>query len=212
MPFEANASASASASASLGPGGVSASASASASASLGLGERKGNSSGSQPTGKDVAENLLPPLIPFRFQVRFRKSGTEAHKGSEVSVCSGAFAECTGLEATMEPKVIKAGGVNYGAAQRAGQVTFATVILKRGMTSTRDLWKWFHTVAAGGYAYRMDVEIDVQNASGTTVLSWGLEGCLPVKFKAADLNAKGTDVAIEELHLAHEGLTLISPKV
>jgi hypothetical protein len=32
----------------------------------------------------------------------------------------------------------------------------------------------------------------------------------VKFKAADLNARGTEVGIEELHLAHEGLTLIAP--
>jgi hypothetical protein len=31
--------------------------------------------------------------------------------------------------------------------------------------------------------------------------------MPVKFKAADLNAKGTDIGIEELHLAHEGLRL-----
>jgi hypothetical protein len=29
--------------------------------------------------------------------------------------------------------------------------------------------------------------------------------MPVKFRAGDLNARGTDVAIEELHLAHEGL-------
>jgi hypothetical protein len=35
----------------------------------------------------------------------------------------------------------------------------------------------------------------------------------VKFKAADLNAKNTEVGIEELHLAHEGLTLLpDPKV
>jgi hypothetical protein len=29
--------------------------------------------------------------------------------------------------------------------------------------------------------------------------------MPVKFKFADLNAKGTEVGIEELHLVHEGL-------
>jgi hypothetical protein len=31
----------------------------------------------------------------------------------------------------------------------------------------------------------------------------------VKFKATDLNAKGSEIGIEELHLAHEGLRLIS---
>lgn len=205
MPFDASFNASASASASASGVG----ASASASASLGLGSRAGNTSGAQPKGKDIAENLLPPLIPFRFQVRFRQAGVQAHQGSEVAVCSGAFAECSGLEATMEPKVIKAGGMNYGAAQRVGQVSFATVVLKRGMTSTRDLWKWFSTVATGGYAHRMDVEVDMQDAAGKTVLTWGLQACMPVKFKAADLNAKGSEIAIEELHLVHEGLTLLS---
>ena len=33
--------------------------------------------------------------------------------------------------------------------------------------------------------------------------------MPVKFKAADLNAKGSEIGIEELHLAHEGLVLVS---
>lgn len=212
MPFDAQFAAGASASASAGVGaGVGMGASASASASLGLGERGSHSAGAQAQGRDVAENLLPPLIPFRFHVRFRQASDGAQQGNEVDICSGAFAECTGLEATMEPKQIRAGGMNYGAAQRVGQVSFATVILKRGMTSTRHLWKWFQMVSAdGAYATRMDVEIDVQNAAGETVLTWGLSQCLPVKFKAADLNAKGTEVAVEELHLVHEGLRLVAP--
>lgn len=147
-----------------------------------------------------------PLHVFRFHVRFRR----ASGGSgPVEVCAGAFAECTGLEATMEPKVIKAGGANYGAYQRPGPVTFATVVLKRGMTANRDLFKWFQLVNGGAYAYRLSAEIDMQNAEGTTVVTWGLDHCMPVKFKAADLNAKGTEVGIEELHLAHEGLRLIA---
>jgi len=49
---------------------------------------------------------------------------------------------------MEVKVIKEGGRNYGVIQRSGLVTFATVVLKRGMTTTRDLYKWFELVAMG----------------------------------------------------------------
>ena len=159
--------------------------------------------GPAPSEPDLPENRLPPLQVFRFQLSFKRAG------DPVQMCSGAFSECTGLEATMEPKVIKAGGANYGSVQRAGQVSFATVILKRGMTSTRDLWKWFQMVGGGGYAYRLSAEIAMQNPAGNTVLTWGLDNCLPVKFKAADLNAKGTEVGIEELHLAHEGLRLVS---
>jgi phage tail-like protein len=151
---------------------------------------------------DVAENLLAPLQIFRFEITFKRNG------SDVPVCSGAFAECTGLEATMEPKVIKSGGENYGAYQRPGVVSFATVVLKRGMTKTRDLFKWFQMVNGGAYAYRLSAEIAMKSPDDATVVTWSLDNCLPVKFKAADLNAKGTDVGIEELHLAHEGLRLV----
>lgn len=159
---------------------------------------------------DSAENLLVPLHVFRFRITFKRDALRGDpSGSPVDLCSGAFAECTGLEATMEPKVIKQGGGNYGAAQRVGQVTFATVVLKRGMTSTRDLWNWFQLVSGGAYSVRMAAEIQMQNSAGDTVVTWALKRALPIKFKAADLNAKGTDVGIEELHLAHEGLQLLS---
>jgi phage tail-like protein len=151
---------------------------------------------------EISENLLAPLQVFRFEISFKRTG------SDVAVCSGAFAECTGLEATMEPKVIKSGGENYGAYQRPGVVSFATVVLKRGMTKTRDLFKWFQMVNGGAYAYRLSAEIAMKNPGDETVVTWSLDNCLPVKFKAADLNAKGTDVGIEELHLAHEGLRLV----
>jgi len=147
--------------------------------------------------------LEAPLHVFRFELTFKQVGVGG-SGPE-DICGGAFAECTGLEATMEPKVIKAGGANYGATQRPGPVSFATVVLKRGMTSSRDLFTWFQRVGAGGYAYRLAAEIAMRDRAGETIVTWGLERCLPVKFKAADLNAKGNDIGIEELHLAHEGL-------
>jgi phage tail-like protein len=153
-----------------------------------------------------------PLHVFNFEVEFaeRKLGT-AVAGGAVPVCSGAFAECTGLEATMEPKVIKEGGNDYGAIQRAGPVTFATVILKRGVTTSRDLWTWFDLATAQGkFAHRMDVTIHVRNRAETPLISWKLSRAMPVKFKAADLNARATEVGIEELHLAHEGLSLLTP--
>ncbi len=158
---------------------------------------------------NVNENLLPPIHVFRFQVDFTEQllGQE-EKASDVVVCSGAFSECSGLEATMEPKVIKEGGRNWGAIQRTGKTTFATLVLKRGMTTTRDLWTWYEFVGTGKYAHRLNVIITVFDTAGKAVLAWKLAQALPIKFKAADLNGKGSDVAIEELHLAHEGLSLL----
>jgi phage tail-like protein len=150
-----------------------------------------------------------PLHVFRFHVNFSQQSLAKSSGDDVALCRGAFSECTGLEATMEPKVIKVGGSNYGAVQRAGPVSFATVVLKRGMTDTRDLWNWFARVGAGAYSYRLQVEIEMRNSADQPVVRWALRRALPVKFKAADLNAKGSEIGIEELHLAHEGLVLVS---
>jgi phage tail-like protein len=155
--------------------------------------------------------MSDPLYPFplfRFHVEFRRE-----QDNDVQLAHGAFSECTGLEATMEPKVIKAGGANYGAYQRVGRVTFATVILKRGITTGRDLWKWFsHVNEQGKSALRLDVRImifdEVADPAVDPKLTVRLFRALPIKFKSGDLNARATDVGIEELHLAHEGLTFL----
>ncbi len=128
------------------------------------------------------EHRLPPLPVFRFQVDFYETtANRAQAGSNTSVplCSGAFSECTGLEATMEPFVIRPGGVNYGAIQRVGKVSFATVILRRGMTTTRHLWRWFALVAdEGAYAYRLNARVTVFDHEGNAQLRWRLERALP----------------------------------
>jgi phage tail-like protein len=152
--------------------------------------------------------VIAPLQVFRFLVEFfQVSLAEDAKGSDMQVCRGAFSECTGLEATMEPKTIKEGGRNYGAAQRAGQTTFATVVLKRGIGQS-DLWRIFNAVATGMLAPRMKVTITVFNPDGTGAMAWQLDRAMPVKYKFADLNARGAEVGIEELHLVHEGLSSI----
>jgi phage tail-like protein len=120
----------------------------------------------------------------------------------------SFAECTGLEATMEPKTIKEGGRNYGAAQRVGAVTFPTIMLKRGVSTDRSLWQIFNATATGGFAPRLQVTITLLDGDMQPILAWQLDHAMPVKFKFADLNGKGTEVGIEELHFVHEGLSAV----
>lgn len=154
-----------------------------------------------------------PLGSFRYQVDFKEQMlSSATEGSEIKICSGAFSECTGLEATMEPKAIKEGGRNWGAAQRAGLVGFSTVILRRGLTQSQDLWAWFNLVGEGAFAQRLNVTITVFDQSGKGILSWTLLKAMPIKFKAPDLNATNNEIAIEELHLVHEGLGRSAPVV
>jgi phage tail-like protein len=160
-----------------------------------------------PSGEDRSV----PLAAFAFHVSFVLEGFAAIPAPLL----GGFTDVTGLEATMEPKVINVGGSNYGPVQRAGPVTFATVVLKRGVIQSRHLWKWWESFTgakggngAWGPASRAEVTIALLRGA-SPVFGWKLRRAMPVKFRAGDLNAQAGELAVEELHLAHEGLTMES---
>lgn len=162
-----------------------------------------------------------PWFGSRFHVAFTREpiaarGGGSGEGQAEALCEGGFAEVSGLEASMEAKTIREGGANYGVHQRAGQVSFATVVIKRGMAPARDLWHWWALFAGGGerpngaFAHRLTVRICLLDSDGTPLLKWRLERAMPVKFKAAELNARAAEIGIEEIHLAHEGLYFEAP--
>ena len=159
--------------------------------------------------------MSSPIMVFRFRVDFIDATAGSPlAGSPQPVCQGRFSECSGLEATMEPFAIKEGGNNFGEIQRAGRTTFGTVILKRGMTTNRHLWKWFNAVSNGGYAYRLNAIVTMLGASAlpidpSGVVQWELLNALPTKFKAADLNSTGSEIGIEELHFVHQGMKCLT---
>ena len=151
---------------------------------------------------------------FRFRVDFHQTTLDdPSSGSAQPVCSGAFSEVSGLEANMDAHSIKEGGRNWGEIQRAGRTTFATLVLKRGMTEDHGLCTWFEGVANGGYAYRLNARVvmlagnqDTTDAKG--LMRWEFANCLPVKMKAADLSSSSSELGIEELHLTHEAMRLM----
>ncbi|HEX5182418.1 MAG TPA: phage tail protein [Allosphingosinicella sp.] len=163
-----------------------------------------------------------PFGSFNFHVSFVpvQGGSFAAFGSSQPGFLGAFSDISGIEATMEHKVIKTGGRNYGTPVRAGPVTFGTVILKRGIVQAQPLWTWWSMFAgADGFsdgvpspANRCHVAIALirpvqAGQSRSAALGWRLVNAMPVKFRVGDLNAKGGEVAVEEIHLVHEGLEM-----
>jgi phage tail-like protein len=123
------------------------------------------------------------------------------------VCSAAFSECDGLEMTMDVKTIREGGNNGQQIRLTGPLNFGTLTLKRGMTANFDLWKWFSTILTRPNL-RADADVILFAADGTTEQArFLLKSCIPIKLKAPALNGKDGTVAIEELQLAYESLTL-----
>lgn len=182
----------------------------------------------------TAEDPRIPFGNFAFHVNFSPCTTAGGKKPDMfrDAAWGGFSEISGLEASMEHKVIKEGGRNYGTVMRAGQTTFGTVILKRGIVSSRFLWQWWSWFSGADGANdavpndhnRCNMVIGLTRQQLTNYeqlkspdktqpkysqshVAWRLRNVMPVKFKIGDFNAKGTDVAVEELHVVHEGLDM-----
>ncbi|MBZ5523348.1 MAG: phage tail protein [Acidobacteriia bacterium] len=159
-----------------------------------------------------AETSAPnirPFTAFNFSVEIQLNGVE---GVSKPICSGAFAECDGLEVTLEPKTIREGGRNTGPVHLAGPISYGQLTLKRGMTGNFDLWRWFEKLASPGQGgYRTSATIIMRAADQKTEQArFELTGCLPVKLKAPALNAKDGLIAVEEIQIAYESLRLPPP--
>ena len=83
-----------------------------------------------------------------------------------------------------------------------------VTLKRGIIGSLGLYNWINQIRNGDQAAVRTVTIQLQNEDHTAiVMTWKLLRARFVKHTSGPLNAKGTDVAIEELTLAYERLEL-----
>jgi phage tail-like protein len=150
------------------------------------------------------ETVVYPFTAFNFAVEIHVPDLNP------KVCNASFAECDGLEMTMDVKTIREGGNNGRQIRLTGALNFGQLTLKRGMTASFDLWDWFNAMLQRP-RLRADAEVVLLAADGTTERArFILSRCLPVKLKAPVLNAKDGVVAIEELQLAYESLTLRRP--
>jgi phage tail-like protein len=87
--------------------------------------------------------------------------------------------------------------------RVGDVT-----LKRGIIGSLDLYQWIDQVRNGDVGAVRNVTIQLQSEDHTQIVqTWKLLRARIVKHVSGPLNAKATDVAMEELTLAYERLEL-----
>jgi phage tail-like protein len=88
-------------------------------------------------------------------------------------------------------------------------TTGDVTLKRGVIGDLRLFEWFKSAREGNASPRT-VTITLLDEARNPVASWVLLRAQPNKWTSPALSAKGGgEIAIEELHLTHEGLELRS---
>ncbi len=157
---------------------------------------------------------------FRFLVRLTLSGSSSTPPAPTAQLSdGAFAECTGLDLEADVREYLEGGRNDGVVRRVGRVKLVPLVLKRGMFTTGEpgyantaLWDWLTGMVSGTLPVpRYDGVVEVYDTRGQTVVArWTFDRGLPSKVTGPNLNAKTGEIAVEELHIVHEGLRMAGP--
>jgi phage tail-like protein len=142
-----------------------------------------------------------PYAQFNFLVDL---GTGQTEGPEAG-----FQECSGISMTIDVIEYRNGNDKENNPRKlTGLARVSDVTLKRGIIGSVSLYQWIDQIRNGDQSARRTVTIQLQNEDRTgVVMTWKLLRARIVKHMAGPLNAKGTDVAMEELTLAYERLEL-----
>lgn len=133
---------------------------------------------------------IDPFMNFNFRVEIG------------GITVAGFHECSGLESAIDVVEHREGG---GAILKLpGNVKFANIVLKRGVTSDRELYDR-HVRCLEGAIERASGSILLMDRAGQEVARWNFVRAWPAKWVGPSLTAEGNDVAIETLELAHEGI-------
>ena len=122
------------------------------------------------------------------------------------IAQASFTECSGLSTTTEVIENREGGDNVTVRKLPGKTSYDNISLKRGLTSSTELWDWRQQIIDGNVVRKNGsiVVFDLDNS--TEVARWNFVRAWPTKWEGPTFSAKGNDIAIDTLVLAHEGLT------
>ena len=142
-----------------------------------------------------------PYAQFNFLVDI---GTGETEGPEAG-----FQECSGISMSVDVIEYRNGNEKENNPRKlTGLTRVSDVTLKRGIIGSLGLYKWIDDIRNGNPAALRTVVIQLQNEDHTAVvMTWKLLRARIIKHTSGPLNAKGTDVAMEEITLAYERLEL-----
>jgi phage tail-like protein len=101
---------------------------------------------------------------------------------------------------------RTGGEDITNRKLPGLKKFANIVLKRGFTATDELWQWRKRVM-DGETERQSGTIVLRNEARDPAIKWVFREGWPSKWEGPAFNAKTSEVAIETLEIAHEGVEM-----
>ena len=114
--------------------------------------------------------------------------------------------------TMEAEVVEYRGgadVQLSTRKQPGLTKFSNVTLKRGIAPAEagnGLFDWYNSIVAGA-VIRRAVTVSLLNETRDPVMTWKIKEAWPVKIEGPGLKSTGTDVAIESVEFACEGIDI-----
>ncbi len=142
-----------------------------------------------------------PLVAFKFglEIEGKLSGfftTVGGIGSESEV--------------VEHKIVNPDTGETIIQKIPGRLTWTEVTLKRGVTSSIDVWDWRQQVIEGKVDdARTNCSIIAYNQSNEEIARWNFDNAWPSKVTGPDMDAGGTDYMVEEMTIVHEGMGRVS---
>ena len=142
-----------------------------------------------------------PFAQFNFLVDLGDGNTDGP--------DAGFQECSnvGMEVTVA-EYRNGNDAENGVHKITGLNKATDVTLKRGVIGSARLYTWLNAIRNGDENQLQTVRITLQSEDHlNTVATWVLKRARIIKYVSGPFNAKGTDVAMEELTLAYERMEM-----
>jgi phage tail-like protein len=142
-----------------------------------------------------------PYVQFNFLVDLGTGNTD---GPEAG-----FQEVSGIGMEVTVSEYRTGNAKENSVMKITGMNKSTdVTLKRGVIGSLNLYQWLNDIRNGNQNALRNVTVQLQNEDHTAVVAtWKLLRARITKHTSGPLNAKGGDVAMEELVLAYERLEM-----
>ena len=131
------------------------------------------------------------------------------------ITRASFQEASGFDSTIDVTEYREGGDNETLRKLPAKAKYSNIVLKWGTidgedpNDPRSLYGWHMQWIKGDIsAARKSGSIIMLDRQGNQKIRWNFVNAWPVKWTGPSFNAKGNDIAIEMLELAHEGLTRV----
>jgi phage tail-like protein len=142
-----------------------------------------------------------PYVQFNFLVDLGTGNTD---GPEAG-----FQECSGIGMEVTVSEYRTGNAKENSVMKITGMNKSTdITLKRGVIGSLNLYRWLDDIRNGNQNAFKDITIQLLNEDHTeAVMTWRLLRARITKATFGPFNAKGTDVAMEEMVVAYERLMM-----